>query len=384
MVLREKRKECKVCGQTGEENFYAGYASKCKQCVNKDQLSMRRVRRYDVTCVMCKKIFKAKSLDKKYCDECREEKKKKNQGKQKKSSYTHLPKRDRTLLPQGFNRDDAIVFLRTVFGGMDGIKNTINVSLDFKDLTLKSLATNIFHCKISTLKKIYLLVPELEEYISDVRRKVLIIKNRGRLKDQFKKCKCCDVPFIPSNTSKKYCSLECAKFTYNAKSTQRHILHMETNDEYRKNCKAYESRYHKERYKNDQFYNILTNLRSSITSHVSRFVEDPENSSIRKKGKSVNYLGIDLEGFVVHIEDQFTDGMSWDNRGKDGWHFDHVRPLASFPFEDYEVGSDEFESLMYEAWNYSNFQPLWAFDNLSKNSFYEGEKHFHNSERKGV
>ena len=377
MVLREKRKECKVCGQTGEENFHAGYASKCRQCVSNHQLS----KRYDVTCVMCKKIVQAKTRGRKYCYECLEEKKKKNQGKQRqKQSYTHLPKIDRTLLPHGFNRDDAIIFLQTVFGGIDGIKNTINTFFNLKDLTKSSLAKNIFHCKISTLNKIYLLVPELEEYISDVRRKVLIIKNRGRLKDQFKKCKCCDIPFIPLKTHMKYCSLECSKFLYNAKSTQRHILHREINDKYRKNCKAYEHRYQIDRLQNDELYRVHHMLRSSMSNLISKFVKDPENSFIGKKDKTINYLGIDIEGFVAHIEDQFTDGMSWDNRGKDGWHLDHIRPLASFPFKDYKIGSDEFESLMYEAWHYTNFQPLWAFDNLSKNSYYKGEKHFHNSE----
>ena len=381
MAIRKKCKVCKVCGQTGEENFHAGSASKCKQCVNKDQ----RSKRYDVTCVMCKKIFKAKSPDKKYCDECREEKKKKNQGKQKKCPYTHLPKRDRALLPQGFNKDDVIEFLQTFLGGIDGIKNTINISMSRQELTDLCLSEDLFHCKISTLHKIYRLVPELKEYISHVRKKVQIIKKRGRLKDQFKKCKCCDAPFMPSkSTSTKYCSLECSKFVYNAKSTQRHILHMETNDEYRKNCKAYESRYHMNRLKNDDAYRVHTTLRSSISSLIKRFLKCPENSSIGKRDKTINYLGIDIEGFLEYIEDQFTDGMSWDNHGNHGWHLDHIRPLASFPFEDYEVGSDEFESLLHEAWHYTNFQPLWSFDNLSKNSFYKGEKHFHNSERKGV
>lgn len=379
MALRKKRKECKVCGQTGEENFYAGYASKCKRCISKENKSRRKRYKYKFTCVMCNKIFEGKSRNKKYCDKCRDEK----NAQTKQQLYIPLPKVNRTLLPHGFDRDDAIVFLQTVFGGMDGIKNTINISLDFKDLTLNSLSTNIFYCNRHTLEKIYRFVPELKEYISDVKRKILIIKNRGRLKDQFKKCQCCDTPFIPIDTT-KYCSLECAKFTYNAKSTQRHILHMETNDKYKKNCKEYASQYQKYRYENDDLFRTQKILRASITSLISKFVKDSENVSIRKKDKKLDYLGIDLEGFIEHIEDQFTDGMLWDNHGKYGWHFDHIRPLASFPFEDYEVGSDEFESLLYEAWHYTNIQPLWAFDNLSKNSFYEGEKHFHNSERKGV
>ena len=51
--------------------------------------------------------------------------------------------------------------------------------------------------------------------------------------------------------------------------------------------------------------------------------------------------GIDLIGCTVaqlrqHLEAQFTDGMSWENYGKHGWHVDHIRPCASFDLADPE------------------------------------------------
>jgi len=45
--------------------------------------------------------------------------------------------------------------------------------------------------------------------------------------------------------------------------------------------------------------------------------------------------------------------MSWDNHGK--WHIDHIKPISSFT-----------EETIMQANHYSNLQPLWAAENLSK------------------
>lgn len=58
----------------------------------------------------------------------------------------------------------------------------------------------------------------------------------------------------------------------------------------------------------------------------------------------------------AHLEAQFQAGMSWDNYGE--WHIDHIKPLASFDLED----TDQLKL----ACHYTNLQPLWAKDNLSK------------------
>jgi len=50
--------------------------------------------------------------------------------------------------------------------------------------------------------------------------------------------------------------------------------------------------------------------------------------------------------------------MSWDNHGE--WHIDHKQPLASFDLTD----PDQFRA----AAHYSNMQPLWASENLSKHA----------------
>jgi hypothetical protein len=60
----------------------------------------------------------------------------------------------------------------------------------------------------------------------------------------------------------------------------------------------------------------------------------------------------------IHIENQFTDNMSWDNYGLFGWHIDHIVPLSSAKTEED----------LYKLCHYTNLQPLWAKDNWSKSN----------------
>jgi hypothetical protein len=52
--------------------------------------------------------------------------------------------------------------------------------------------------------------------------------------------------------------------------------------------------------------------------------------------------------------------MTWENWTHDGWHLDHIQPLASFDLSNRE------QFLM--AGHYTNLQPMWARDNFSKGS----------------
>lgn len=58
------------------------------------------------------------------------------------------------------------------------------------------------------------------------------------------------------------------------------------------------------------------------------------------------------------IESKFTDGMSWNNYGK--WHLDHIIPCSAFNLTK--------KTEQKRCFNYTNLQPLWAADNLRKNS----------------
>ena len=72
--------------------------------------------------------------------------------------------------------------------------------------------------------------------------------------------------------------------------------------------------------------------------------------------RSRELTGADIEVVRAHIEKQFVDGMTWENRGE--WHVDHIRPCASFDLTDPEQ--------QRQCFHYTNLQPLWAEDNIRK------------------
>jgi len=73
-----------------------------------------------------------------------------------------------------------------------------------------------------------------------------------------------------------------------------------------------------------------------------------------KKSKTHEYLGCSFEEFKLYLEKQFTKGMTWENAGQ--WHLDHIYPVS--------LATDEEELIKLN--HYTNFQPLWAIDNIIK------------------
>ena len=67
-------------------------------------------------------------------------------------------------------------------------------------------------------------------------------------------------------------------------------------------------------------------------------------------------MGCSPQFLKEYLENQFTEGMSWDNHSQYGWHIDHIIPLSSANTEE-EI---------YNLCHYTNLQPLWAEENLRK------------------
>ena len=83
----------------------------------------------------------------------------------------------------------------------------------------------------------------------------------------------------------------------------------------------------------------------------------------KNKSKStLKLLGCSIEYLIQHLEKQFQHGMTWENRHL--FHIDHIRPCSSFDLTDPKQQS--------ECFNYKNLQPLWAYQNMSKGSKYNG------------
>lgn len=77
-----------------------------------------------------------------------------------------------------------------------------------------------------------------------------------------------------------------------------------------------------------------------------------------KTGSAVKDLGCNIGELKSYLESKFSTGMTWDNHSIDGWHIDHIKPLASFDLTD--------KKQFLEACHYTNLQPLWAKDNMIK------------------
>ncbi len=101
---------------------------------------------------------------------------------------------------------------------------------------------------------------------------------------------------------------------------------------------------------------------------LERVIRAGVNSEIRKGSKrgrrTFRLLGYTIDDLRLHIERQFTKGMTWKNHGLGAgkWHIDHILPLSSF---SYETPDDpEFKA----AWALSNLRPSWQTDNCKKHS----------------
>ena len=103
------------------------------------------------------------------------------------------------------------------------------------------------------------------------------------------------------------------------------------------------------KYNNDISFKLRMRLRGRLVNAIK------QNN---KSGSAVEDLGCSIQELKDYLESKFTEGMNWDNWSKTGWHIDHIKPLASFDLTDPE----QFK----QACHYSNLQPLWATDNLSK------------------
>ena len=123
----------------------------------------------------------------------------------------------------------------------------------------------------------------------------------------------------------------------------------EKRKQYRENYKPRKQEQRKERRDTDPVFNLVNRMRSRLRKYLN-------SHNITKTNKTFDIVGCSPQFLKEHLETQFTDGMSWDNRSE--WHIDHIIPLSSAKTEDE----------LYKLCHYENLQPLWAEDNLKKSN----------------
>lgn len=177
-----------------------------------------------------------------------------------------------------------------------------------------------------------------------------------------KKCRTCGVEkplkdyYIrtPPNVLRNDCKKCCMLLTRNSRRAY-YLKHLERikkrNLKYRKSHKKERNLQRRNRRKKDINYKILTCLTSRI-DFVLRLN--------RQTKKTMELLGCDINSFKKYLESKFQSGMNWENYGFYGWHIDHIKPCSSFDL------SNPKEQI--KCFHYTNLQPLWAKDNLTKHA----------------
>lgn len=116
----------------------------------------------------------------------------------------------------------------------------------------------------------------------------------------------------------------------------------------------------KHKYNNNPIYKLKMNLEANVRNSL-------RNKNRKKLNKTNKLLGCTYQEFYKYIEQKFKLGMNWQNAGLYGWHLDHIRPVSSFDLKNLEE--------QQKCNHYTNFQPLWAKENLKKgNKFVELDK----------
>ena len=127
----------------------------------------------------------------------------------------------------------------------------------------------------------------------------------------------------------------------------------ERSKQYSLGHKENRNQHQRERRKNDPNFKLAMNLRSRMRIAMK---------GISKCASSMELLGCTREEFWTYLEKSFYDckitgeKMTRFNHGK--WHFDHIIACAKF-------------NLIYSeqqriCFNWKNYQPLWALDNMIK------------------
>ena len=138
--------------------------------------------------------------------------------------------------------------------------------------------------------------------------------------------------------------------------------HRENNKEklkiYRENNKEKLKIYREKNKEKINLYNLnrrkaepLIRLKHNLGNRIRLAIK---SKNFTKSNGTLEILGCDLKTIKLHLEKQFTKGMSWDNYNE--WHIDHIIPCASAKTEEELI----------KLFHYTNLQPLWAAENMSK------------------
>jgi len=170
-----------------------------------------------------------------------------------------------------------------------------------------------------------------EIVIDNTETKICTVCNEDKTLDKFFVAKCKGT----IRSACKECSSKDRKEYYQANKKQ---INKQTSDYKVARCKV------------DPVFKLERNLRCRLWHAL-------KNQKADKKYRTKQLTGCELPFLKGYLEAKFTEGMSWEKVGKE-IHIDHIKPCCSFDLKD--------EEEQKKCFHYTNLQPLWAKDNLSK------------------
>jgi hypothetical protein len=124
----------------------------------------------------------------------------------------------------------------------------------------------------------------------------------------------------------------------------------ELSKKWREENKEYIKKWRKQKQKTDPIFKFRICTRSLIRASFKRAC----NGQYRKSKRTEEMLGCDMDFFMRYIKSKFQKGMTFENYGE--WHIDHIIPISSANTEEEIIALN----------HYTNLQPLWAYENLTK------------------
>ena len=122
----------------------------------------------------------------------------------------------------------------------------------------------------------------------------------------------------------------------------------------RERLRVWQRKYYFERRRRDQAFKLKQDTSTAIRNALKGRASYSKNSLWWEKP-----CGYTVAELRRHLENQFTDGMTWENHGK-LWEIDHIKPLSAFDAPNARCA--EFKA----AWALSNLRPLLSHLNRAK------------------
>ncbi len=186
-------------------------------------------------------------------------------------------------------------------------------------------------------------------WTEDNKEKTKVYGKKWRV-DNKDKCKIVEKAYYEANKNRiKDYAKTYSKLNKDKLSVQAKVYYLINKNKIR----AYQNAYVKQKRKTNPDFR----LNCSMHTAISRCLKNEKGGE-----KWLALVDYSVDDLKKHLEKQFTDGMTWGNYGKNGWHIDHKIPLSVFNFTKPE--HEDFR----RCWALKNLQPMWAIENIKKHA----------------